>query len=463
MGFVVSIILARLLEPSDFGTVAMVMAIVGIAGIFGDVGLGSALIQRRRVMPIHYSSVFYFNIIVGFFLTLITFSIAPYIGGFYNNMELVTIAQVLSFSFIIGAFSSLQNTKLRKELNYALLTKLQVVSSAVSGILGISMAFYGAGAWSLVAQSLVQGIIYNLMIWTVSQWKPKAEFSLRALKQLWAFGFRMFLSSLLDTIFGRLDTIIIGKLFTPATLGYFNRAKALDQLVISYSSSSLLSVLFPLLSKVKNDLPRFRSIVKKAFGLILFVTFFLVGELYLVSHEVIVLLFGEKWLQSVEYFKILALAGFGYPVSALLVNIISSRGNSKVFLRLEIFKKILFGGNLSIGFIWGVEGYLYGLIIVMFLAVYMNIYFASKEIDMSQAEFIVPVVIQAMLTALIVMVFVFINKGLGLPLFFMLLIKGGEFAVAYFLINKILNTYAHRFFWDEAKPIVLKLFNRVKR
>ena len=150
----------------------MVMVIIGIAGIFGDMGLGSALIQRRRVLPIHYSSVFFFNIAIGALLTLLTYLSAPLIADFYDNQALVPLTQVISFAFVVGAFSAVQSTKLRKELNYALLTKVAFSASLVSGAAGISLAFYGAGVWSLVAQALTQGIIYNILIWMASHWKP---------------------------------------------------------------------------------------------------------------------------------------------------------------------------------------------------------------------------------------------------------------------------------------------------
>jgi len=463
MGFVVSIFLARLLEPSDFGLVAMVMVIIGIAGIFSDIGLGSALIQRRRVLPIHYSSVFFFNITIGALLTLLTYLSAPLIADFYDNQALIPLTQVISFAFFIGAFSAVQSTKLRKELNYALLTKVAFASSLVSGVVGVSLAFYGAGVWSLVAQALMQRIIYNILIWSVSHWKPSIQFSLKALMQLWAFGFRMFLSGLLDTIFTRLDMIIIGKLFSPAAVGSFNLAKQLDSMVVSYSSGSLMSVLFPVLSKVKNDLPRFQNIIIKSLGIILFVVFFLLGGLYLVSHELIILLFSEKWLETAEYFKILILSGFGYPISALLVNVLSSRGNSKAFLRLEIYKKVIFGTNLAVGFVWGIEGYLYGLLIAMLMAVYLNIFFASREISLSKMQFIKPIFIQMLLTVLVTLFIQFLNKDLDFGNLSMFLFKGSEYVVLYIMLNKTLNIDAYKYFMNEARPVYYKLLKKMRR
>jgi O-antigen/teichoic acid export membrane protein len=463
MSFITTIFLARLLEPSDFGLIAMVMVIIGIAGIFSDVGLGSALIQRKRILPIHYSSVFYFNITIGSLLTLLTYLSAPLIADFYDNQALIALTQVISFSFVLGAFSSVQSTKLRKELNYSLLTKVAFTASLISGVLGVSLAFYGAGVWSLVIQALSQRIIYNIIIWYASHWIPSKEFSLKALMQLWAFGFRMFLSAFLDTIFTRIDILIIGKLFTPVALGYFNLAKQLDQMVIHYSSGSLMSILFPVLSKVKNNIVRFQSITMKSLGIIIFIVFFLLGGLYLVSNELIIILFGERWLQTVGYFKILLLSGFGYPISALLVNVLSSRGNSKAFLRLEIYKKIIFGVNLTIGFIWGIEGYLYGLFIATTLAVLLNIYFVSHELDLPKMHFIKPIVIQMLITVVVTFFIVFINNNLELGHFWVFLIKGTEFTILYVLSNKFLNTNAYNCFISEAKPIYNKVLKKIRR
>ena len=456
MGFIVSIFLARLLEPSDFGLVAMVMVIIGIAAVFSDMGLGGALIQRRRVHPVHYSSVFYFNVAVGLLLTLLTYFSAPWISEFYSSDALLPLAQVLSLSFVINALSSVQSTRLRKELHYAQLTRIGLVSSLGSGIIGISLALGGAGVWSLVAQTLSMGIVYNILIWTAGRWRPSLLFSWKALTQLWGFGFRMFLSGILDSIFGRLDFLIIGKLFPPATLGYFQRAKSLNGFVAQYSSGSLMSVLFPTLSKIQNDLPRFRSIVTKSLGIITFVVFLLLGGLYLVSEELIVLLFSDKWLPSVEFFRILVLGSFSHPISALLVNVLISRGNSKAFLRLEIYKKSLHTLNFFVLYSFGIYVYLYGLIVVSFFALPLNILFASREIRLPFLLFAKPIVVQMGITIIAVLLTALIIKDLELSNTLMLLTKGGIFTIFYILINTILKTSSFGYFLEQVIPMIRK-------
>jgi O-antigen/teichoic acid export membrane protein len=452
--FIATVVLARLLEPSDFGLIAMVIVIVMLAMVFSDVGLGAALIQRRRVLQVHYASVFYFNIFFGVFLTLLTFLSASWISDFYDNKELIPIVQVTSLTFIINAFSSVQTNKFRRELNYRALAKTEVTAAVLSGLTGIGLAFYGAGVWSLVAQVVSRGVYYNIYIWSASTWLPSLLFSFKALRQLWGFGFRIFLSNLLEAIFSKLDVIIIGKLFTPAILGFFDQAKRLDMIITELSSGSIMAVLFPVLSKVQNDLLKFQHIIIKILGIISFIIFFLLGVMYLTSEELIVLLFTEKWLPSVVYFKIIVLSGFSYPISALLVNILSSRGNSKAFLRLEIYKKILLSINLYVGFLWGIEGYLYGFLVVNILGISLNILFASREIKLSFLVFFKPVIVQMMISIISVwIIMLFSNEIEMYGILVRLLIKSILFTIIYFTINILLKTSSYENFRVQAVQI----------
>jgi O-antigen/teichoic acid export membrane protein len=460
MGFIVSIFLARLLEPSEFGLIAMVMVIIGIARIFTDIGLGGALIQRRRLLPIHYTSVFYFNIFIASILSAITYFSASQIADFYNNADLVPLAEVMSFSFIISSFSSVQNVKLRKELNYGLLNKINLVSAFISGVIGVSLAFYGAGVWSLVAQSLSQGMIYNVLIWNAAHWKPSLQFSFKALFLLWGFGFRMFLTGLIDNVFTQLDYMVIGKLFDAAHLGFYQRAKSLNLFVIKYSSESLMSILFPVLSKVQNNLPRFQQIVIKGFGVINFATFLLLGGLYLVSEELIVLLFGVKWLPSVYIFKILVLSGFVRPVGALLMNILMSRGKSKTVLRMAIYKVLVAAVNFLVLYIWGMDAFLYGLIIVGLWDLFLNIVFASREIKLSFMMFAKPFIVQSAIAILAVILTHLATGNLDQIDIISLMIKGIVFTFVYVLINYFLSTSSFNYFLEQITPIVRKRMNR---
>ncbi|MDH5934467.1 lipopolysaccharide biosynthesis protein [Vibrio splendidus] len=439
-GFIVTIFLARLLEPSDFGLIAMLMVVVGVAQVFTDVGLGGALIQRRKLLEVHYSSVFYFNISIGTLLTCITFFSAKFIADFYDDQALIPLMQAISFLFIINSFSSVQAIRLRKQLNYALLTKVSFVSSLLSGIVGVILAFNGAGVWSLVAQVISQGLFYNLMLWKVTDWLPSLSFSFKALKQLWGFGFRMFLVGLIEAVSTKLDFLIIGKLFPVSTLGYFQRAKSLNALVIQYTSGSLMSVLFPLLSQVQSDLFRLREIIIQCLNILTFTVFILIGCLYLSSEEVIVFLFSDKWLPSVPYVELLMISAFAFPINALLVNVLSSRGNSKSFLKMSVVKKTIFFANLGLAFNWGIEGYLIGLIIVSLINTSITIYFISREVTVPYMLLLKPIVFQMAISLSALLPVIFLSNLLMLHYFVGFIFKTSVFVLFFIGLNFLFKT-----------------------
>lgn len=462
LNLIVTIFLARLLEPSDFGLIAMIMVVFGVAQVFSDIGLGGALIQRKKVLNIHYTSVFYFNIAVASILSIALYFSASAIGNFYNNTELTPLVEVMSIAFLLNTFSSIQNTKLRKELNYKLLTIVNLKSSIISAFFGVGAAFYGLGVWSLVVMQLTKSIIYNIIIWNSTSWKPTFNFSLKALFQLWGYGFRMFLSGLLDAIFTRIDYLIIGKIYEAAALGFFQRAKSLNLLVIKYSSQSLMGVLFPILSKIQNDLPKFQNIILKGLYLLCFIVFLLLGSLYLVSEELIIMLFGIKWLPSVEIFQILALSGFAYPMSAILVNVLSSRGNSKDFLKLEIYKKIIISANFFVLYYYGINSFLYGLLVCSILAVSLNILFASKEINLSFFTFAKPMLIQALISTILVFIVSMLFATIDIHYILILILKLILFIPSFILINYIFKTDSYIQLKKEIYPIIQKKLNKRK-
>ena len=268
----------------------------------------------------------------------------------------------------------------------------------------------------------------------------------------------MFLSSLLETIFSRLDVLIIGKLFSPATLGFFDQAKRLNSLVTQYSSGSLMAVLFPVLSKLQNNLPRFQYTSIKILEILSFVVFFLIGVLYLVSQEIIVLLFSDKWLPSVEYFQLLMLSGFGYPVSALLVNILKGHGNSKGYLILEIYKKILSLINFYIGFQFGIIGFLYGRVIVTFLGVSLNIFYAAREINIKSFQLFKPILTQMTLSIMTTLIILIIFSNIDINQIVSLLTKSLLFLVIYVLLNIIFRTSSY----NTIKTQIFQYLNKKK-
>lgn len=453
VSFIVSIFLARLLSPGDFGMLAMVNVFIMLSASLVDMGLGTALIQRKNVTDKHYSSVFFFNITVGSLLTLLLFFLAPLVGTFYENKELIPITQTMSLLFILNSFGNVIRAKLRKELIYNIPTKAGLISSLVSGITGITMAFTGFGVWSLVVQSLLRPIIANLYLFYSVRWRPKLQFAWQALKDLWSFGFRMFLSGIINSIFSNLDSLIIGKLFPPAILGYYYRARSLNSYIVQYSSASLMSVLFPALSKVQDDLERFKSIIHKTYHLIALVAFFLTGFFFITGADFIILLFGSKWVPAIPYFRLIILTGYAYPISSLLVNILSASGNSKAFLKLEIIKKAFLGASFAFGFIWGLEGFLVCNAFAMFISVYFNIVFAGKQLKTGQLWFIKMTLPYLFITLFFAGSLFWIGEQIQLNRILHLLIGGSLFTMFYFFFLLIFKAEGIIILWNEIKKL----------
>lgn len=456
MGFILTLFLAHLLEPSEFGLIAIVVAFLGFISVFFDAGLTSALIQRRKVLPIYYTSVFYFNLVIALILTFIVFIYSDTIANFYKNETLTPLLKVMSIYFILGALSSVQKVQLQKELHYKLLSKITIITTVISGVIGICFAYYGAGVWSLVAQNLSLGVIDNILLWKISKWRPSLNFSIKALKNLWRFGFYIFLVSIMNLFFGRLDVLIAGKLVSPSILGFYDRAKHLNQMIYSYSAGSLMSVLFPVFSKVQKDLSRFQNIFIKIYGLLSFGVFLLIGGFYVTSEELIVLLFSEKWLVSAYYFKIIVLSVFAYVYGALLTNVLISRGKSRRYLRIDIYKKILMVVNLYVGFSFGLEGFLYGSILVAVLVFLIDLYYVIKELNLSFSYFIKVTIIQLLIGVVSVYIINLVSIGMDYNYFVMLVGKGLSFLFLYIVFSWLSKSDAWLYSLEEFLLIIKK-------
>ena len=388
VAFIVSIFLARLLSPADFGLLAIVNVIIAFSNIFLDLGLSVSLVQNANIREEHYGSVFWFNLATGILFTLLLFFTAGPLAVFYENTEIKDITRLMSLLFLINAFGRVISAKLHKEMKFDVPVKAQLGAAFFSGVLGVAMAFAGFGVWSLVAQSLLFAVLSNLLLYLLEKWRPKLYFSWKALKELWGFGFRMFLSGVLNALYTNLDALIIGKLFPAAVLGQYYRAKSTSNIIVNNASGSLMAVFLPALSSVQNDLERVRQIVSKSFHFICLISFFLTGFFYVIGGDCIIILFSDKWMPAVPLFELTMLSAYAYPVSAVLVNVIVAMGNSKAFLRLEIYKKVLLSLNFIIGFYFGIEEFLIGFIIVNLLSVLLNIWYAADDMKVPSKWFI---------------------------------------------------------------------------
>lgn len=379
--FVISIILARLLSPSDFGLVGMAMVFIAISQSFIDLGFGSALVQNKENKPITYSSIFLINLFCGIVLLMLFIFLAKPIGGFYESKIVEQLVLIMAPTLLFGALNMVQISILKRELRFKELSLRLLLSGLISGLIGVTLAFLGYGVYALSVQVLFFSIISTIVLWKVSEWRPTLDFSLDEVKSLLSFSTYTFLGQTLNQIINKLDALIIGKLFSASTLGFFTRAESLGALLISYTSGSLAKVFFPAMSKIQDDLERFKYVFLKVISLVSFLTFLLSGVMILSGEFIILTLFGEKWQPSVVIFQILMVKIFCYPISVIIVNSFKAIGKAKEDFWYGNIRKTLRIIPFVIAYYYGFTAFLYALVIITIIGTLFNNVIASIHFE----------------------------------------------------------------------------------
>ncbi len=381
LSFGVSVVLARLILPQEFGLIGMLAIFMGVSSALFEGGLTSSLIRTKDVSEEDYTTVFIFNFIGSIILYLLLFIISPYIAEFYNQPILVDITRVYGLNFIFLAFGTVQNTQLTRELKFKKQALITLPALLISSLVGLSMAYFGCGVWSLVFSSLVNSSFVSLSLWFNSEWKPKFAFNTEKFHIHFHYGYKMTLSAILDTFFTNIYQIIIGRFYAPAQVGYYARANTLMMLPVGNVSTALNRVVFPLFSQVQDDIPRFRNAYKQIMQLVLFVITPIIVTMALLAEPLIVFLFTDKWLEVVPIFKIICFTGVLYPLHVYNLLVLQVKGRSDLFLKLEIAKKIILSIILAISFSYGFYALLWGQLIFSVIALFINTHYAGIMLE----------------------------------------------------------------------------------
>lgn len=378
ISFVLGIILARILLPADYGLIGMLGIFIAIANSFINSGFGTALIQKKDRNETDFSTVFFFNMAVSVIFYFILFFAAPYIASFYNAPLLESVTKVVAINFVINALMIVPRTKLNINVDFKTQTKISFVSVIISGLIGVSMAYLGYGVWSLVFQSLTATASQSILYFYFIRWKPSFVFSKTSFKDLFGFGSKLLVSGLLDTVYNNIYSLVIGKKFSAADLGYYSRAQQLESLPASNVTFMLQRVTFPILCSIQDDNARLIEAYRKLIRMAAFIIFPLMFLLVLIAQPLVILLLTEKWLPMVGLFQILCFSGMWYPIHAINLNLLQAKGRSDLFLRLEIIKKIMGITVLIITIPIGLKAMVIGQVVTSFLALFMNTYYTGK-------------------------------------------------------------------------------------
>lgn len=439
----ISIVLTRLLTPAEYGIMGMAMVIITFAHIFLDLGFNRAIIQNAEVSQVQYSTIFFLNLGIASFLASICFFLATPLSAFYHQPLIKPVFRVLSVSFLLNGLNLVPSAILYKRLQFKVNSIQTLISAIVSGIVGVFMAFKGYGVWSLVSQSLIGSILLLVMNFIYTKWYPSFNLSIVSIKPLWKYGSRLFASGILDNLYTRLDTFIIGKIFVPDILGFYTRAQGMDNLVKQFSASSIMGSLFPYIAKHQDNRVFLKELYLKYLHIILFISVGLSGALFLIAKDLFTILFTTKWIFSAELFQLMSILGFGWPVSALMCNIISGVGNSAAFFRLDIYKRLFFLPVYLFGFLLGIKGFIICMLVAGFIGVILNAFFTSKEVAVTtlhQLTIIAKYVTVGIITCIVSF---FINKGvaqlINLNTFSNLIILSTSFATTYLVLSYVLG------------------------
>lgn len=375
--FLVGLVLANILTPEEYGIMAMVTIFIAVSNSIVDSGFSNALIRKINIRSVDYNTVFYFNLIVSIFLYLILYVSAPAISVFFKEPVLVDVMRVIGWILIINALAIIPRTIFVRNINFKAQTKVSLIASVSSGVIGIGMALTGWGVWSLVGQQLSRQLLNTVFLWFFCRWRPLWEFSIQSFKELFGFGSKLLASGLIDTIYRDIYYLIIGRFYSAADLGQYTRASQFNTIFSSNLTSVVQRVSYPVLSSIQNEPERLLGAYRRVIKTTMLITFACMLGLAAVAKPLIVILIGEKWLPAVYFLQIICFSGMLYPLHAINLNILQVKGRSDLFLKLEIIKKIIAVIPITLGIFFGIEFMLWGSVCTSFNAFFLNSYYSA--------------------------------------------------------------------------------------
>lgn len=370
--FIVSIILARLLNPEVYGIVALVTVFTNVMQVFVDSGLGNALIQKEDTDDLDFSSVFYFNILMCSFLYLLMFLASPLIAEFYEMPDLTPVIRVLSLTLVISGVKNVQQAYVSRNMLFKRFFFSTIGGTIAAAVVGITMAYADLGVWALVAQTVCNTAIDTFILWITVKWRPKKIFSLKRLKILFSFGWKLLVSSLLDTIYNDVRQLIIGKIYSAKDLAQYNQGEKFPKLIIKNINASIDSVLLPTMSREQNNPDHVKNMTRRAIKTSTYVMMPLMVGLAVCAEPLVSLILTDKWLPCVPFLRVFCFTYAFYPIHTANLNAIKALGRSDLFLKLEILKKVIDMTAILITMWISVEAMAYSLLITSVLSQIIN-------------------------------------------------------------------------------------------
>lgn len=451
--FIVSIILARLLSPEEYGIIAIVMVFILLANVFVESGFNTALIQKKDADEVDFSSVLYLSLGVATILYGIIFISAPFIASFYDQPILVKVLRVLSITLFIGAFNSIQNAFVARNMLFKKLFASSLGAVTISGIVGVIAAYSGLGVWALVLQQLTSQLAVALILWFTVKWRPHLIFSITRVKSLFSYGSKLLASGLLDTLYRNLITLIIGRMYTPSMLGYYNRGQQFPQLIVSNINGSIQSVMLPALSAHQDDRKRVKEMMRRAIVSSSFLIFPMMVGMAVVAEPLVKIVLTDKWLPAVPFLQIACFTFALWPIHTANLQAINAMGRSDIFLKLEIIKKIMGLIVLGVSLPFGVYAIAIGGIFSGLIGTFINAYPNKELLNYSYKEQWLDIM-PSLLISLIMGGVVYLFNYLSISAWQILILQIVSGGIIYILLAKIFKIESFTYLVGTMKQLI---------
>jgi len=451
--FIVQIVLARLLSPEEYGIIAIVMVFILLANVFVESGFNTALIQKKDADEVDFSSVLYLSLGVATILYGIIFITAPFIASFYDQPILVKVLRVLSITLFIGAFNSIQNAFIERNMLFKKLFTSSLGAVIISGIVGVIAAYSGLGVWALVLQQLTSKIAVAVILRFTVKWRPHLTFSITRVKSLFSYGSKLLASGLLDTLYRNLRTLIIGRMYTPSMLGYYNRGEQFPQLIVSNINGSIQSVMLPALSAHQDDRKRVKEMMRRAIVSSSFLIFPMMVGMAVVAEPLVQIVLTDKWLPAVPFLQIASFTFALWPIHTANLQAINAMGRSDIFLRLEIIKKIMGLIVLGVSLPFGVYAIALGGIFSGLIGTFINAYPNKELLNYSYKEQWLDIM-PSVLISLVMGVIVYLFNYLSISAWQILILQIVSGCIIYILLAKIFKIESFTYLVETMKQLI---------
>ena len=456
--FLVGLLLARLLSPDEYGLIGIVTIFTTILAGFVDCGFANSLIRKPNVSDEDYNTMFIVNMVMSVVLGFLLYLSAPAIARFFEREQLVVLVRAMCAMLVFQALAIVQNTDLSRKIDFKTKAKASVVAAVTSGIIGVTMAFLGCGVWSLVAQQLSRQLINSLCLWFFNRWWPSWKFSTESLKYMWGFGWKLMFSGLIDRVWSQLYHTVVGKFYSPATLGQYSRSKEYANLFSSNFTAIVNRVSYPVLSKIQDDKTRMIAAYRRIIKTTMFVTAIVLVFMGAVAEPLVYCLIGPQWHQAATFLPFICISMSLYPLHSINLNMLQVQGRTDIFLILEIIKKCLAIGPLCLGIFVDIHWMLGGSIVFGIVCVFLNTYYTGKKLGytaLMQFRDISP----SYGIGLLMAVSVFFFKYLPISNFIILPIQLVVGAVVFFVVCETLKLPEY----IEVKGVAMDYLGKLKR